>query len=1014
MAPAGYILDPEPLQGTLTQDDPSAVIEAPFVNTLGELLWTKDKGDQAATPLGGATFTVTPNPSTGTGTLTVVDNDTSDQDKADGMFRLVDVRVGTYTIAEIAAPEGYELDETTCQVTVNAANPTGTPACSFSNPPIPPAIRIVKTAGTSKADQVANNGTLEVEALPLNTTYKYVVTNTGDVRLVDVTVTDDNGTPANTADDFQPTCYAGQTALAQPFELATGASVDCYAQRSITSDTTNIAVAAGKSVGEGTPVQDDDDAKVVIVGPAINIVKTAGGSAGSQVADGATYETEAFTGNVTYVYLVTNTGTTALQGVSLTDDKLGAITCPKTTLAVDESMTCTATASVAVDTINLGEVDATSPAGTPVEDTDTAEVEILTPSISVVKTAGNAADGTPLYTNGGEVLYTYLVTNTGDVALTDITLDDNKLGAVTCPASTLAIGASMTCTKTGTVNVDTTNVATVEGSTPHETVDDSDDAVVLVRHASIDKTNDATGKQAPGAVVAYELTLSVVNGPIPSLTVVDTLPDNFGTPGNISDGGVYDSVANEITWTLASVADGKTLTYSVQIATTTQGGDYTNVAEITDGPCVTGCTDDSTVPVWRVSIDKTNDSTGKQAPGATVDYTITLDVQNGPIPSLTVVDDLPVNFGTPSGISDGGVHDSVANTITWNLSNVADGETLTYSVQIATTTQGGDYPNTATITEGPCVAGECDDDSTVPVWRVSIDKTNDATAPLLEGEDVVYTLTFDVQNGPIDSMTVTDTLPAQVVNPRAFSIAPASVVGQVITWNLTDVADGDTISYTATIADGTAAGRYTNVAEITEGPCVAGECDDDSTVAVVTASISLVKKAGNAADGATLVVAKPGNVTFTYLVTNTGTADLMDVSLVDDNATPAKTSDDITVICPSLTLAAGASMTCTATLPVTYGLRTNIAEVTAVPVLAPEEEVSDTDDAVVQVPQPEKTPRPTPKITPPPTSSLDATETPTSAANGLLLVLLSLAGSMLAIGYLIPSPARSRRRNRRG
>ena len=75
-----------------------------------------------------------------------------------------------------------------------------------------------------------------------------------------------------------------------------------------------------------------------------------------------------------------------------------------------------------------------------------------------------------------------------------------------------------------------------------------------------------------------------------------------------------------------------------------------------------------------------------------------------------------------------------------------------------------------------------------------------------------------------------ESLPAQVVNPRNFSVAPVSVVGQVITWNLTNVADGSTITYTASIAAGTVTGSYKNVAVITQGPCVADECTDDSVV----------------------------------------------------------------------------------------------------------------------------------------------------------------------------------------
>ncbi len=618
--PAGYIGSPVQLQATLTQGAPDATIATPFVNRLGELIWTKDKGDQAKTPLGGATFTVTPNPYTGSGSLTVADNDARDLNKADGVFRLADVPTGTYLVDEIAAPEGYAESSATCSITVSAASPTGTPACSFSNPPIPPAIDVVKTAGTSRASQAADGATLQVETFALpNVTYRYVVTNTGDVDLVDVTVVDDNGTPANAADDFQAACEVDGSGIAQPFELDAGDSVTCYAVRSVTADTTNIVTAAGESVGEGTPVLATDDAVVEIIGPAIDVEKTAGASAASQAADGATYETEIFADNVTYTFVVTNTGTTTLTNVTLTDDRLGAITCPATTLAAGASMTCTATTTIGVDTINVAVAAGTSPAGQPVDANDAAAVVVLVPSIDVVKTAGGAADGATHYTNGGNVLYTYLVTNVGETDLADVTVVDDrgtatpadditlsictKGGQALVAPFALAVGESMTCSATIPVDVDTTNIATATGTSPaDDEVSATDDAVVLVRRIEIAKVNDAEAPLPAGSVVAYTLTLNVTHGPIPLLTVVDDLPEDFGTPSNVSDGGVYDAVANTITWELTDVADGKTLTYDVEIGATTAAGTYVNVAVITVGPCVETeaddqCSDDSTVVV---------------------------------------------------------------------------------------------------------------------------------------------------------------------------------------------------------------------------------------------------------------------------------------------------------------------------------------------------------------------------------------------------------------------------------
>ena len=47
--------------------------------------------------------------------------------------------------------------------------------------------------------------------------------------------------------------------------------------------------------------------------------------------------------------------------------------------------------------------------------------------------------------------YSYLVTNTGNVTLTGILLtDDNDNDDMSCPSTTLAVGANMTCTATHT------------------------------------------------------------------------------------------------------------------------------------------------------------------------------------------------------------------------------------------------------------------------------------------------------------------------------------------------------------------------------------------------------------------------------------------------------------------------------------------------------------------------------------------------------------------------------------
>ncbi len=95
------------------------------------------------------------------------------------------------------------------------------------------------------------------------------------------------------------------------------------------------------------------------------------------------------------------------------------------------------------------------------------------PSISIVKktngTDNNVAPG-PTVEEGSTVTWTYEVTNTGNVTLTNVRVDDDKVGVI-CTGLTLAPGASQTCTKTGTAVIGQyTNLGTVTGTPPGEGV----------------------------------------------------------------------------------------------------------------------------------------------------------------------------------------------------------------------------------------------------------------------------------------------------------------------------------------------------------------------------------------------------------------------------------------------------------------------------------------------------------------------------------------------------------------
>src|SRR6202021_2655334 len=95
------------------------------------------------------------------------------------------------------------------------------------------------------------------------------------------------------------------------------------------------------------------------------------------------------------------------------------------------------------------------------------------PKIALVKSASitsYSAAGTP-------VTYSYKVTNSGNVTLTSVSVTDPMAGlsAITCPGTTLAPGASETCTATYTTtqtdvnNGAITNTGTATGTAPNGT-----------------------------------------------------------------------------------------------------------------------------------------------------------------------------------------------------------------------------------------------------------------------------------------------------------------------------------------------------------------------------------------------------------------------------------------------------------------------------------------------------------------------------------------------------------------
>jgi hypothetical protein len=153
---------------------------------------------------------------------------------------------------------------------------------------------------------------------------------------------------------------------------------------------------------------------------------------------------------VLWTYVAANTGDTALANVTVTDDKGVAVTCPKTELSPGESMTCTASGTaVAGQYANVGTVTGKPTVGPDVTATDPSHYMGYSPLLTLKKRVNGQDADTPPGPGllvGSTISWTYLVTNTGDVRLTGVSVTDDQGLAVTCPKTALDPGESMTCT----------------------------------------------------------------------------------------------------------------------------------------------------------------------------------------------------------------------------------------------------------------------------------------------------------------------------------------------------------------------------------------------------------------------------------------------------------------------------------------------------------------------------------------------------------------------------------------
>jgi large repetitive protein len=774
-------------------------------------------------------------------------------------------------------------------------------------------------------------------------TWTYTVTNPGNVPLTSVTVVDDQGvTPIYQSGDTD-TDGALDPTETWTYTASGTATAGQYA---------NTATATGAPPGGLPDVTDTDDSHYYGSDAEIVVEKSTNG----QDADTPTGPGVLVGATLTWEYVVTNPGNVPLSSVTVDDSDAGVTpgyesgdTDGDSLLDPDETWIYQATGTaIAGQYANTATATGTPPVGPDVTDTDDSHYYGADAGIDIAKRT-NGADAPaapgPHVPVGDPVTWTYVVTNTGNVALSGISVTDSDAGVTPVfQSGDTDLDGDLDVTETWTYSAAGTatagqyhNTGEVTGTPPvGPDVGDSDDSHYYGVDARITvekATNGQDADTAPGPYVPVgdpvTWTYTVTNPGNVALTAVTVVDDQGVTPvyqsGDTDTDGALDPAE---TWTYTATG-------------TATAGQYANTATATGtppvGPDVTD-TDDSHYhgSDARIVVEKsTNGQDADTAPGPLVPVgdtvTWTYEVTNPgnvALTSVSVVDDQGVTVSFVGGDTDGdGALDPA--------------ETWSYDAFGAAT--AGQYANTATATGTPPVGPDVTDTDDSHYYGVDpeivVEKSTNGsdadTAPgpyVLVGDPVTWTyVVTNPGNVPLTSITVVDNQ----------GLTPIYQSGDTNTDGALDPAE--TWTYTAT---GTAtAGQYANTATATGTPPVGPDVTDtdDSHYHGVDPEI-VVEKSTNGSDADTapgpyVLVGDP--VTWTYTVTNPGNVPLTSVSVIDDQGvTPIYQSGDTngdSALDPTET------WTYTATGTATAGQYANTATATGTPPVGPD--VTDTDDS---------------------------------------------------------------------
>ncbi len=839
-----------------------------------------------------------------------------------------------YTVAQADVDSGAVTDTATASGTDDQGN-----ISAPSNPSTATVLAVTGNASVSITKSASVSPAADQNAVKVGDTiqYSYSVTNTGNVTLTSVAVSDPSAgnvtCPAPAASGLAPgaseTCTADSPYTVAQADVDAGGVTDSATATGVDTQGAQSEPSAASTV----------TVPAVAAAPAVSLTKTA-------TVDPAADQTGVQVGDrISYAYAVTNTGNVTLTSVAVSDPSAGNVTCPTPAapgLAPGQSETCTADDPhpvTQVDIDNGGVSDTATATGTDTQGvqspssspaTVTVPAIARVPAVEIQKFASAANGDTSPISQGEQIQYSYLVTNTGNVDLTSLAVSDNKVGSVSCPspaAPGLAPGAFETCTGTYTataqdaLNNDVTNTATGTGT----------DAAGATSPVSAPVTvSIPEGSPAPAVAIHKSASVTpasdqdgVVVGDHISYSYVVTNTGNV----NLSTVTANDPTAGSVTCpapTGAGLTPGASLTCTEDIAyqvtqSDVDAGSVTDVARATGTAMIAGSPITSpaspaasvTIPAAvnpAVSIVKSAvvtpaaDQTGVK-PGDTIQYSyLVTNIGNTTLSSISVDDPTVGAVSCPTPASPGLAPGSAETCTAANPYTVTQADVDAGAVTDTATASGTDLLGTPS----PAASGSLNVPAEPAVPALSLAKhgtnTNPADQNNVKVSDTINYSYVVTNAGDVTLTTV------GVIDPTLGSVTcPAlSAQGLAPGASVTCTADNP---YTVTQDDvdaGGASDEATAIGADGNGNSTSTSIARAQAVAVRSPRVSLVKIA-SVTPAADQDDAQVGDViSYSFLVTNTGNVDLASISVSDPTLGP--------VSCPIPAppgLAFGASETCT-------------------------------------------------------------------------------------------------------